>query len=198
MAEEHRERRPQTSPPPTEQGAAGSRPVTRGQQRRQQRSVFQYITIMFAAAFVLLLFTYMMERRQYELIQEQNREQIDDLQQTVSSVQSLQGLYDENEALKERVTQLEEELEMTNSQLDQFAGAITEQRHILEMTCRALDYFWQIDEAYVRDRTTLCRDLIRELEDNQLAKFLPRDSATDNDRFSPYDRYMEIREKVIK
>lgn len=39
--------------------------------------VFQYIAILFAAAFVLLLFTYIMDRRQYELIQDQNQAQID-------------------------------------------------------------------------------------------------------------------------
>ena len=31
--------------------------------KHRQKSVFQYITILFAAAFVLLLYTFMMERR---------------------------------------------------------------------------------------------------------------------------------------
>ncbi|MEA4934438.1 MAG: hypothetical protein VB071_12790, partial [Lawsonibacter sp.] len=73
--------------------------VTPGQKTRRKKSVFQYIAILFAAAFVLLLFTYVMDKRQNELLQQQNQAQIDNLQQSVSAVQSLQDLYDENTAL---------------------------------------------------------------------------------------------------
>ena len=64
----------QTSPAPQAESAPQEEPVSRenshpqlrssrSQQKRRQRSVFQYITILFAAAFVLLLFTFIMERR---------------------------------------------------------------------------------------------------------------------------------------
>ena len=44
----------------------GDKPMTKGQRQRRQRSVFQYIAILFAAAFLLLLYSFMMERRQYQ------------------------------------------------------------------------------------------------------------------------------------
>ena len=198
MAEEQNQRQPRASSPPPGQPSGGNRPMTRGQRQRHQKSVFQYIAIMFGAAFILLLFSYMMERRQYEQIQAQNQEQIDDLRQTVSSVRSLQGLYDENEALKAQVAELEGELEQASQELEQVPDTISRQERLFEMTCQALDYFWQIDEAYVRGRTALCKELIQALEEKGLAEFLPTDSATGNDRFSPYDRYMEIREKMIR
>ena len=62
---------PETSPQENSQPQRRSR----SQQKRRQRSVFQYITILFAAAFVLLLFTFIMERRQNELLQQENQEQ---------------------------------------------------------------------------------------------------------------------------
>ena len=88
---------PETRPAP-KQTPHGERRSARNQQKRRQRSVFQYITILFAAAFVLLLFTFVMERRQHEILQQENQEQIDNLQQSVSAVQSLDNLYQENEA----------------------------------------------------------------------------------------------------
>ena len=156
--------------------------ISHGQQKRRQRSVFQYIAILFAAAFVLLFITYRMDRRQYELMQEQNEGQISDLQQTISAFQSLQGLQEENAALKEKVSELEE----NNTQL----------QDTLSKTSSALDWFWQIDEAYVRGRYSLCRQLITSLVEAGLVEYLPKESVTDNGRFSPYDRYQEIYEAL--
>ena len=64
------------------------------------------------------------------------------------------------------------------------------------MTAQAMDFFWQIDEAYVRGRYSLCRELIASLENGRLTAYLPKESATDTDRFSPYDRYQEIYEAL--
>ena len=182
------------APPPAE-----DRPLTRGQQRRRQRSVFQYITILFAAAFVLLLFTFMMEKRQYELLQQQSEEQIDDLQQSVSAVQSLQKLYDENDRLKEQLQKLEDELERLQTQYSEAShNAQIYQDSVLasNQSLAALDWFWQVNEAYVRGKYSLCRDLMEEMELRNLVSYLPTESVTNNQRFSPYDRYQEIYEAV--
>lgn len=169
------------------------RPISRGQQRRRQKSVFQYITILFAAAFVLLLFTFMMERRQHEILQQENQAQIDNLQQSVSAVQSLQNLYDQNDALKEQVAELEDQVEALEQKLNDTSR---QQADRLAKTASAMDWFWQIDEAYVRGRYSLCRSLIQNLESAGLVDYLPKESTTANDRFSPYDRFQEIYERV--
>lgn len=164
-------------------------------QRRRQRSVLQYIAVLFCAAFVLLLFTFMMERRQYQQLQEDNR------QQSVSATQTLNGILEENKQLKE---QLAESDVQSKDLADQLAAArdqqkeTAEQLQALEKIAPAMDWFWQIDEAYVRGRYAKCRELIASLEEGGLENYLPRESATNNDRFSPYDRYMEIRGKVIR
>lgn len=169
----------------------------RGQSRRHQRSVFQYIAILFAAALVLLLYTFMMERRQYEQLQKENRENATNLEQSVSAVQRLQGLYNENDALKEQVASLEETVARLEDQIGALQRQSDGQQEQLDRTARAMDWFWQINEAYVRGRNNKCRELIASLEQAGLADALPRESATDNDRFSPADRYQEIYDKVM-
>ena len=182
---------PETGPAP-KQTPHGERRSARNQQKRRQRSVFQYITILFAAAFVLLLFTFVMERRQHEILQQENQEQIDNLQQSVSAVQSLDNLYKENEALKEQVAQLEQQLQQAAQDRQSEKTTLLQQVEAKEKGLQAMDWFWQIDEAYAKGRYSLCRSLIQNLQSAGLAEYLPKESATDNDRFSPYERYQEI------
>ena len=169
---------------------------SRSQQKRRQRSVFQYITILFAAAFVLLLFTFIMERRQNELLQQENQEQIDNLQQSVTAVQSLDNLYKENESLRGRVEELEQQLQTAAQDLQSEKTTLIQELEGKEKALRAMDWFWQIDEAYAKGRYSLCRSLIQNLQSAGLVDYLPRESTTDNDRFSPYDRYQEIYDRL--
>jgi DNA repair exonuclease SbcCD ATPase subunit len=165
-----------------------SRPPRASRTRRRQTFVFQYLLILFVAAFVLLLFTLLMERRN-------SAEQIDSLQRSVSASQTLENLLAENASLKEQAAQMTQQLEQLE-QLERQASALESEAERLaaelEQTKRAMDLFWQIDEAYVRGRFSLCRSLIQRLEEQSLAQSLPAQSTTDNERFSPADRYAEI------
>ena len=191
MSEEQKNPSSQENPSPAQENKT-DKPLTPGQQKRRQKSVFQYIAILFGAAFVLLLFTFVMERRQYQMLQEQNEAQIDDLQQSVNAVQSLNSLYEENAALKEKTQELGEENQDLQEQVDQLEQQVSDLSVQAEKTSQAMDWFWQIDEAYVRSRYSLCRQLIESLEAAGLKEWLPKESITDNGRFSPYDRYQEI------
>ena len=165
--------------------------------KHRQKSVFQYITILFAAAFVLLLYTFMMERRQNDILQQQSNDKLNQLQQqSISAVQSLDNLYKENEELKQSVDYLEEQvaqLEQEKLKLDQDLAAAQDTNQWQQRSAEAMDWFWQVDEAYVRGKYSLCRTLMRHLEDtgdgDPLKNYLPQESATKNGRFSPYDRY---------
>ena len=168
--------------------------------KHRQKSVFQYITILFAAAFVLLLYTFMMERRQNDILQQQSNDKLNQLQQqSISAVQSLDNLYKENEELKRSVDYLQEQvaqLEQEKLKLDQDLAAAQDTNQWQQRSAEAMDWFWQVDEAYVRGKYSLCRTLMRHLEDtgdgDPLKNYLPQESATKNGRFSPYDRYEEI------
>lgn len=166
----------------------------KGQQRRRRSSVFQYIAILFMAAFALLLITFLMERRQ-------SQQQIDDLRQSVSAYQTLQGLIDENNQLKEDAGKLDDQIRDLESQLSIAQSQNTEldaQLKEREKTVEAMHWFWQLNEASVRGRTTQCRELITSMEEAGLQEYLPKVNTTGTDRFSPYDRYMEIRGLVIR
>ena len=158
-------------------------------QRRRQNSVFRYIGILFAAAFVLLLLTFLMERHQHQLLLQQSENEINNLQQSASAVQSLQNLYAQNDALKEQVADLEAQLKALKEENQQLT---TQQGESAAKAVAAMDWFWQIDEAYSRGRYSLCRSLIKKMEAAELVDCLPKESATDTGRFSPADRYQEI------
>lgn len=184
------ERRKDRRPPSSDQEVRRKRT----QQRRRRNSVFQYIAVLFIAAFILLLFTFMMERRQ-------SQQQIDDLKQSNSAAQTLQGLIDENGQLKTETDQLKEQVKELQNQLAEAKeeqGLLQAQIQGEQRSDVAMQYFWQINEAYVRGRTKLCKELITALEEGRFQNDLPKDNTTGTDRFSPYDRYMEIRGKVIK
>lgn len=166
------------------------------QQRRRRQSVVIYIFVLFLAAFVLMFLSLLMERRQ-------NEENIHDLTQTitglrdsVSAMQSVEQLYQDKTDLLARVDELEEQAAALREQLDRQALEQEALGNTLDRTVRAMDLFWQIDEAFVRGRYPLCRQLIGSLREQGLAEALPRESTTGNERFSPYDRYQEIWDRL--
>lgn len=151
------------------------------------RSVLIYLIILFVAAVILLLLAFFMQQRN-------NEQAIDGLKESVSAVRSAQEIYEENAELKEQIDQLEEQIETQQSELDrlQLQGqSLQQQADSLERTAQAMDWFWQINEAYVRGRYTLARQLVEQMG-TELPQYLPMESVTNNERFSPYDRYQEI------
>lgn len=161
-----------------------------------KRSVINYLLILFSAALILLLFAYLMQQRS------SNEQALDGIQQSISAMQSAQDVYEENEVLKEEIraledqlTQLEDQIRLMQDKIDrQDRETQSAQQEItdLQKSNQAMDWFWQIDEAYVRNRYNLCKELITQLNAAGLTEYLPRISITENERFSPYDRYQEI------
>lgn len=161
-------------------------------QEKRQRSVVHYIAILFAAAFLLMLMTYLMDRRQNEEVVDSLNQSVSGLRESLSNMQSVQEIYEENQALLQKIDHLEDQVDALERQSSAQAAELEQ----AEQTRQAMDWFWQIDEAYVLGRFSLCRDLIQSLEDGGLVEYLPQDSITDNDRFSPALRYQEIREAL--
>ena len=176
--EKARKKPPAYVPPPT--------------QEKRQRSVVHYIAILFAAAFLLMLMTYLMDRRQNEEVVDSLNQSVSGLRESLSNMQSVQEIYEENQALLQKIDHLEDQVDALERQSSAQAAELEQ----AEQTRQAMDWFWQIDEAYVLGHFSLCRDLIQSLEDGGLVEYLPQDSITDNDRFSPALRYQEIREAL--
>ena len=161
-----------------------------------KRSLTSYLVVLFAAALVLLLFAYLTQQRSA------SEEALSGIQQSISAMQSAQDLYEENSTLKDEIDALGEQIELLEDQLSQLQGkigrqdkendALQQQVTDLQKSNQAMDWFWQINEAYVRGRYNLCKELITQLNSAGLTEYLPRISITANLRFSPYDRYQEI------
>ena len=194
MPEDYQELLPKETPPRNAR-------ASRNQQRRRQRSVFQYITILFAAALVLLLYTFMMERRQFELQQEQDKADISDLQQkSTSAVQRLEGLIAENEALKDQLEDQKAQLDALQNRHDQLETNynLSEQANInLERETEALEHLCLLERAYSQKKYNQCREIIQQMGE-LLPSYLPPDSALGEDQPSPAARYHEIYDKVMK
>lgn len=157
-----------------------------------KHSVMSYMAILFLAAFILLLLAYFMQHRS-------NEAAIDGLRDSVSAIQTAQEVYEENVTLREQVSDLEKQIEAMESEiagLERSNSLLIDERDTLSLTAQAMDWFWQVNEAYVRGRTTTARGLIESMTSAGLVEYLPRESVTNNERFSPYDRFQEIREAL--
>lgn len=158
----------------------------------KRNPVLFYLMILFAAAFLLLLMSFLMQRRA-------NQEAITNLQETSNSAtQSLENTVQQNEELTKQVEDLEKAVSDNQNtirdqekELKDLEGQVDD----LTKSTQALDWFWQINEAYTRGRYTQARSLIQEMGQD-LPNYLPKESVTDNGRYSPYDRYQEIYEAL--
>ena len=157
--------------------------------RRRKMPLTGYMVILFAVAFFLLFMAYCQQKRQ-------NTEATNDaLKQSVSAVDTIHAMMADNQDLREQVEALEGRLDALQNDYDALqaqAQADAEARGRQEAAVAAMDYFWQIDEAYVRQRYSLCRQLIQDLTDRGYESALPATKAVDNDRYSPAQRYQEI------
>lgn len=158
---------------------------------KRQKSVFKYITILFAAAFVLMLLAFMMERRQNEQVVDSLNQSVSGLRESLSNMQSAQDIYDENMELIEQINELQSE----NDRLTSENRDLSNSQKSSEQSVEAMGWFWQIDEAYVLGKYSLCRSLIDQMGE-ELVSALPTEAVTDNGRFSPADRYQEIYDAV--
>lgn len=100
------------------------------------------------------------------------------------------------ENLNSSITQLEGDKSALEAEVQRQSGLVLAAQQENTKLARAMDLYWQIDEAFVLGRNDRCRGLIQILESEALAPVLPTVSTTDNGRFSPYDRYAEICEAL--
>lgn len=151
--------------------------------------VVNYIALLLLAAFLLLFMTFLMETRQSEEI-------LDSLRNSVSAMQSVENLYGENAQLVEENQLLQEELAVQEGKYavaEEQIAQLEEALMIKEQEILALDWFWQVDEAYVLKRSTLALQLISQMEEEGLGELLPVENASGTERFSPRERYEEIK-----
>lgn len=84
------------------------------------RSVFAYLAVLFGAAFLLLLFAYLMQQRDSAEIMGN----LSDLRASMGSIQSIDELTEENRQLREEKEALEEQVSDIQKQLDELEAEL--------------------------------------------------------------------------
>ena len=98
----------------------------------KRNPVLFYLMILFAAAFLLLLMSFLMQHRA-------NQEAMNNLQETSNSaVESLENKLKENEELKAQVDQLEEENQQLAQQLESYTAQGQQEQSEQEAILQAL------------------------------------------------------------
>ena len=163
---------------------------------KQTHSVISYIAILFAAAFLLLLLSYLMQQRN-------NAEVISGLTDSVSAMQTLDNLVQENQQLREDVTALEENSNTQQQALDAANAReelLQKENEDLRKQVEALDYLREIQRLYALQYYRKAREVISEFEESGLIPYLPTQNAYQNeeeDRLSPAETYADIYEALF-
>lgn len=120
----------------------------------KRNPVLFYLMILFAVAFLLLLMSFLMQRRS-------NQEAMSHLEETSNSaVESLENKLKENQQLKDQVTQLEEENQQLTSQLEEQSGQTARQQEELEQMVRALAALNTLRSLYNQGQYSDARDFL--------------------------------------
>lgn len=161
-------------------------PAKRPRTVHRRPSAVLYIVLLFLVAVSLILISYFMQQRN-------NDQMLNGLNESVSAMQSITQLQEDNQTLRDEVDGLEEQLAAAQAEARSNEEALNRAEQERERSNAAMDWFWQINEAYVRGRYTSARELIEQMAAAGLtAEDLPAESVTDTGRFSPRDRYQEI------
>lgn len=146
---------------------------------RRQKPVIIYILVLFVVAFMLMALSLLMNQRSHE-------EALGELTDSITAMREAQS--DQN-----RMNQLQEDLDKAKEMLTEFENAAETARtqafqtdYALERTQEAMDWFWQLDEAYVLNDTQRCAEILAEMNQNSespMQDYLSGKAA---------DRYTEI------
>ena len=176
-----------TPPPP--HGEPGKRAV-----KGKSRPVIVYVTVMFAAAVLLLLFSFLMQQRNHEAI-------MNGLTSSQINAQTVVNLELENNKLDERIQELESALAAKQTDTDTLQADLAS----AQKSRQAMDWLLAIQDKYEnRDHVTALK-LVAEFTATGLPAFLPQTSALtetaadahpEGEYLSPAARFAEIQEAL--
>ena len=164
-------------------------------------SVMGYLTILFAAAFLLLLLSYFMQQRANEQaisgLQATSNNAFDSINNLIAEKDRLTG---EVEDLEGQVADLQKQLDEAQSQLSgaqSDADAAQTAQDSAEKALEAMDWFWRIQRQFSRGYYTDAANMMAEFEAAGLPQYLPHEALTGREGDpSPAQQYQEIKEAL--
>lgn len=144
-------------------------------ERERMKKVYTYVATLFTVAFLLILWTFLMNQRSINEIKSGNS--------------ALQSTLEENDTLEARVKELETQLAEAEEDKDSLSETVERKSEQL----RALDWLIEIENNYSAKDYDAARDNIRAFEKEGAAESLPeqplRTAITGDDALSPAARY---------
>lgn len=164
----------------------------------KKRSVMSYLTILFGAAFLLMLLSYFMQQRTSDeaLGTQQNI--------TVTAMKSIEELREDNETPIKQVDELQGQLEATASKVGQLETAIQSaqaERDQLQAQSSALNHLNRIRALYNQQKSADAKAALAEAEQAMAANggmqevlgwVSARLTETDRDIYDPLEAYRSL------
>lgn len=139
---------------PEEAAAAQSAPAAEG----KHKPVVLYLILLFAIAFLLILFSFVMHQRSNAEVLKELQSQVDTLQQLQDVEARYKDTLEKNDTLNEQVSELEQ----------QAAEASKVQQ--------AQSLVWQLEQLYLSGENDACREVLKALKKDELYRSLPTES----------------------
>ena len=111
-----------------------------------------YLAILFAVAFLLLLLAFFTQQRAKD-------EAFDNLAQSITSIESLNQLINENKELRDELESTEKELEQTKDALSSANGTLSEQKNVLD----SIKLIEELEAAYVGKEYAVCVNILESM-----------------------------------
>lgn len=128
-------------------------------ERERMKKVYTYVAILFCVAFLLILWTFLMNQRSSQAIRDEIK----------SGNSALQSTLEENDTLEARVKELEAQLAEAEEDKDSLSETVEHKSEQL----RALDWLIEIENNYSAKDYDAARDNIRAFEKEGAAESLP-------------------------
>ena len=149
-------------------------------ERERMKKVYTYVAVLFSVAFLLILWTFLMNQRSSQAIRDEIR----------SGNNTLQSTLEQNDTLEAQLAAAEED-----------SKALNETVSLQSDQLRALDWLLEIEQAYGAKDYDTAKENIRAFEKDGAAKDLPtealRTAITGDDTPSPAARYQSIVEELF-
>ena len=156
-------------------------------ERERMKKVYTYVAVLFTVAFLLILWTFLMNQRSSQAIRDEIK----------SGNSALQSTLEENDTLEARARELEAQLAEAEADRDALSEALDRKSEQL----RALDWLIEIENDCRAKELDEAKENIRAFEKAGAAEDLPtealRTSITGDDAPSPAARYQSIVDKLF-
>lgn len=146
----------QTQSEDSQPGQQGKRP----RKPLKTSSVILYLAILFSAAFALLLLAYFMQQRSAE-------ETIGNLTQSITSMESLDKLIEENRALREEMKAMDDAQDALQDAYDQLQEDYEQVLEQVTTTTAENDFWtllWQVETLYLDKQYEECAECMMQMQ----------------------------------